>query len=128
MIALLPGGAAVADQIELTLTKAQIGISPDGGPAVDVQFDAPSARRLGSFTSKLIDQKIYFYLGDQLLFAPVVRQPLYTNTGQFSGGGELEGAIAYGLAERLLRAGRVTVSDAAFPSRSESRAQRRESP
>ena len=84
------------------LTDARPAFDQAGLPAVDFRFGPQGARRFGAFTSANINQPFAIVLDDQVISAPIIRQPITTGSGQISGAMNIEQSTQLAV---LLRAG-----------------------
>jgi preprotein translocase subunit SecD len=86
-----------------TLTDAQASVNPTTGqPAVHFRFDAMGARRFAEITKENVGQQFAIVLDNQVITAPVIREPITGGSGQIDGNFTVQGANELSL---LLRAG-----------------------
>ena len=85
------------------LTDAQPGFDPrTNEPVVTFRFDATGARRFGTATQQNVGRPFAIVLDDQIISAPVIREPILGGSGQISGNFTVEEANDLAI---LLRAG-----------------------
>lgn len=76
--------------------------STNNEPVVSFRFDSIGGRRFGEATTKNVGQQLAIVLDDQVISAPVVREPILGGSGVISGSFTVQGAQDLAL---LLRAG-----------------------
>lgn len=85
------------------LTDAQAGFDQrTNEPIVTFKFDTRGAQRFGQITQQNVGLPFAIVLDDQVISAPVIREPILGGTGQISGSFTVQGANDLAI---LLRAG-----------------------
>jgi preprotein translocase subunit SecD len=85
------------------LTDAQPGFDQRSGePIVKFTFNTSGARKFGQVTSENVGRRFAIVLDDQVISAPVIREPITGGQGQISGSFTVESATNLAI---LLRAG-----------------------
>ena len=85
------------------LTDSQPGFDQQtNAPIVSFQFDASGARRFGEVTSDNVGRPFAIVLDNEVISAPVIREPILGGRGQISGGFSVQQANDLAV---LLRAG-----------------------
>jgi len=84
-----------------TLVDAQPSFQ-DGQPVVSFRFDGQGARRFGEATQENVGRRFAIVLDEEVISAPVIREPILGGSGVISGSFTVEGANDLAL---LLRAG-----------------------
>jgi preprotein translocase subunit SecD len=85
------------------LTDAQPGFDQRSGePIVSFRFNTSGARRFGTVTQENVNQLFAIILDNEVISAPVIREPILGGTGQISGSFTVESANNLAI---LLRAG-----------------------
>lgn len=75
------------------ITNATMIFDPDTNePAVAIQFDAVGAEKFGQITSERVGLQLAAILDGQVIFAPVVTQPILNGSVQIEGGFSAEDA------------------------------------
>ena len=86
-----------------SLTDAQAGFDQrTNEPIVTFKFDTKGAQRFGQITQQNVGLPFAIVLDDQVISAPVIREPILGGTGQISGSFTVQGANDLAI---LLRAG-----------------------
>ena len=86
-----------------SLTDAQAGFDQrTNEPIVTFKFDTKGAQRFGQITQQNVGLPCAIVLDDQVISAPVIREPILGGTGQISGSFTVQGANDLAI---LLRAG-----------------------
>ncbi|TDH39195.1 protein translocase subunit SecDF [Pseudohoeflea suaedae] len=86
-----------------SLTDAQAGFDQrTNEPIVTFKFDTKGAQRFGQITQQNVGLPFAIVLDDQVISAPVIREPILGGTGQISGSFSVQGANDLAI---LLRAG-----------------------
>ena len=96
---------AVERRAELSgdmLVNAQVGQDQGGQPAVTFRFDAVGAKRFAKFSSENVNNLFAIVLDNEVISAPVIREPILGGAGQISGSFSIKEASDLAL---LLRAG-----------------------
>jgi preprotein translocase subunit SecD len=78
-----PTAAVIASDIE----KAQPEITPDGNTRIAVVFTDAGARKIRDLTTAQRKKLIALVVGDKLIWAPIVQQPLDGREGVLTGNG-----------------------------------------
>lgn len=84
------------------LTNAQPDFDQNGQPSVSFRFDTAGARAFGRYTSENVGSPFAIVLDNEVISAPVIREPILGGSGQISGNFTVEGATNLAV---LLRAG-----------------------
>jgi preprotein translocase subunit SecD len=85
------------------LTDAQTGFDPRSGePVVNFRFNTAGSRKFAQATSENVGQPFAIVLDNQVISAPVIREPITGGSGQISGNFTVESANDLAI---LLRAG-----------------------
>ena len=84
------------------LNDALLSTDQNGLPSVDFRFNPGGARKFGAYTSANVGQPFAIVLDNQVISAPVIRQPITTGSGQISGSMNFDEANRLAV---LLRAG-----------------------
>ncbi|MBV0893170.1 protein translocase subunit SecD [Paracoccus sp. Z118] len=84
------------------LVDARPSFDQNGQPSVDFRFNPAGARRFGAYTSANVGQPFAIVLDDEVISAPVIRQPITTGSGQISGAMSVDDSSRLAV---LLRAG-----------------------
>ncbi|MFV0408600.1 MAG: hypothetical protein ACK5LJ_02545 [Paracoccus sp. (in: a-proteobacteria)] len=80
--ALFGATAAAAEVIALTMRDASVGVGMDGQSVIGFTLDPTSSRRFGEFTSGRVERQVFFHVGNRLMAAPVIGDPILSGTGQ----------------------------------------------
>jgi preprotein translocase subunit SecD len=89
------------------LTNAQPDFDQNGQPSVSFRFDTAGARAFGRYTSENVGSLFAIVLDNEVISAPVIREPILGGSGQISGNFTVEGATNLAV---LLRAGALPAS------------------
>ena len=84
------------------LVDAQPGFDQNNQPVVTFRCDTAGGRKFGYITRTNVGKRFAIVLDDEVLSAPVIREPILGGSGQISGGFTVEEATELAL---LLRAG-----------------------
>lgn len=84
------------------LNDALPSTDQNGQPSVDFRFNPQGAQKFGRYTSANVGQPFAIVLDDEVISAPVIRQPITTGSGQISGSMTFEESSELAV---LLRAG-----------------------
>ncbi|MEM6811493.1 MAG: protein translocase subunit SecD [Pseudomonadota bacterium] len=84
------------------LVNAQVGQDQGGQPAVTFRFDAIGAKRFAKFSTENVGRLFAIVLDNEVISAPVIREPIIGGAGQISGSFSIKEASDLAL---LLRAG-----------------------
>ncbi|ANU08295.1 protein translocase subunit SecD [Paraurantiacibacter namhicola] len=92
----LPGGVVVERLGGIsgeTLTEAQQSFdAQDNSPVVDITFDPDGARKFSRMTTQNTGERFAIILDDEVISAPVMREPIRGGRSQISGGFTVESA------------------------------------
>jgi preprotein translocase subunit SecD len=101
-----PGVLYALDRVPVVtgedLVDAQPAFDQNGQPAVDFRFNPQGARAFGDYTAANVGQPFAIVLDEEVISAPVIRQPITGGSGQISGSFTVEAATELAV---LLRAG-----------------------
>ncbi|MBX7456883.1 protein translocase subunit SecD [Qipengyuania sp. 1NDH17] len=86
----IPGGGVVVERLGgidgSTLTNARQGVDPQTNEAVvNIAFNAEGSRRFANLTTKYVGERFAIILDDQVISAPVMREPILNGQSQISG-------------------------------------------
>ncbi|TCP61884.1 preprotein translocase subunit SecD [Rhodovulum bhavnagarense] len=84
------------------LTDAQPAFDQNGQPSVTFRFDPAGARKFGQYTVENVGQPFAIVLDDEVISAPVIREPILGGSGQITGNFTVEDSTQLAV---LLRAG-----------------------
>lgn len=74
------------------LKDSQASLDQNNMPVVTTAFDSVGSRRFAKLTTEHVNERFAIVLDDQVLSAPVIREPIPGGRGQISGGFTLQGA------------------------------------
>lgn len=112
-IALLSCAAARAEEVELTIDFAKMGLSGDLGPMVNIFLDDRGTEELARFTSQRVGEQIFVYVADKPLVAPMINQPMLLGYIELTGNMDMKTADS--IAKYIDRVGKLTLSDEQRP-------------
>ena len=84
------------------LVNAQVSQDQSGQPAVSFRFDAVGAKKFAKFSTESVGRFFAIVLDNEVISAPVIREPIIGGAGQISGSFSIKDASDLAL---LLRAG-----------------------
>lgn len=86
------------------LVDAYVTLDPYSGPVVAFQFNASATEKFGRLTQANVDRAFAIVFDNEVLSAPVIREPIPSGRGQISGAFTVKEANDMGI---LLRAGEL---------------------
>ncbi|WP_414898246.1 protein translocase subunit SecD [Rhodovulum sp. YEN HP10] len=84
------------------LTDSQPAFDQNGAPSVTFRFNPSGARKFGQYTAEHVGSPFAIVLDDEVISAPVIREPIPSGSGQITGNFTVEESTQLAV---LLRAG-----------------------